>query len=102
MKLKPDMNFDLKSLIRNRKHLKIKQGVLYRKINQVNNKTKLQPLIPREHRERAIEGCQDQICHLGNDRTLKLWRDRLYFPGMQTDVLSNTNTYPRCLRRKSQ
>ena len=37
-KLKPDMDFDLKSIIILGKQMKTKQGVLYRKTIQINNK----------------------------------------------------------------
>ena len=39
---------------------------------------------------------------MGQDRVLDLLRDRFYWPGMHDDVVSYINSYPRCLRRKSQ
>ena len=49
-----------------------------------------------------MEGCHDQVGHLGQDRVLDLLRDRFYWPGMHADVVSYINSCPRCLRRKSQ
>ena len=49
-----------------------------------------------------MEGCHDQVGHLGQDRVLNLLRDRFYWPGMYVDVVSYINSCPRCLRRKSQ
>ena len=80
------MDFDLKNLIRMRKQLKLKQGVLFRKTAQINNQTKFQLILPSEHRERAIEGCHDHVGHFGKDSTLELLRNRFYLPGMQVNV----------------
>ena len=33
---------------------------------------------------------------------LELLRDQFYWPGTHTDVASYINSFPRCLRRKSQ
>ena len=49
-----------------------------------------------------MEGCHDQVGHLGQDRVLDLLRDRFYWSGMHVDVVSYINSCPRCLRRKSQ
>ena len=49
-----------------------------------------------------MEGCHDQVGHLGQDRVLDLLRDRFFWPGMYVDVVSYINSCPRCLRRKSQ
>ena len=49
-----------------------------------------------------MEGCHDKAGHLGQDRVLEFLRDQFYWPGMHTDVASYINSYPRCLRRKSQ
>ena len=49
-----------------------------------------------------MEGCHDQVGHLGQDRVLDLLRDRFYWPGMHADVVPYINSCPRCLRRKSQ
>ena len=59
-------------------------------------------VVPQAYRQRAIEGCHDQVGHLGQDRVLDLLRDRFYWPGMYVDVVSYINSFPRCLCRKSQ
>ena len=96
------MGSDLKSLIRIKKQLKVKQSVLYRKSTQPKKQTRLQLILPTEHGKRAIEGCHDKAGHLGKDRKLELPRDRIYWPSMETEVLSYINSSPRCLRRKAQ
>ena len=101
MKIKMGMPSELKALIRNRTQLTLKHGVLY-KNKRVNARTKQLLVVPQSYRQRAMEGCHDQVGHLGQDRVLDLLRDRFYWPGMHADVVSYINSCPRCLRRKSQ
>ena len=101
MKIKMGMLSELKALIRNRKHLVLKQGVLYKK-TKVNTRTQHLLVVPQAYRQRTIEGCHDQVGHLVQDRVLDLLRDRFYWPGMHVDVVSYINSCPRSLHRKSQ
>ena len=101
MKIKMGMPSELKALIRNRKHLILKKGVLYNK-TKVNAGIKHLLVVPKAYRQRAIEGCHDQVGPLGQDRVLDLLRDRFYRPGMHIDVVSDIKSCPRCLHRKSQ
>ena len=102
LKIQGDVPSELKPLIRLKKQLILKQGVLYRRITPVDAKSSLQLILPPSHHTKAIEGCHDQVGHLGQDRVLELLRDQVYWPGMHTDVASYLNSFPRCLRRKSQ
>ena len=102
LKIQGDMPSEMKALIRLKKQLILKQGVLYRRTTLVNAKSRLQLIFPPSHRTKAIEGCHDQVGHLGQDRVLELLRDQFYRPGMHTDVASYLNSCPRCLRRTSQ
>ena len=101
MKIKMELPSELKALIRNRNQLVLRQEVLYKK-TQVDTRTKHLLVVPQAYRERAIEGCHDQVGHLGQERVLDLLRDRFYWPGMHFDVVSYINSCPRCLCRKSQ
>ena len=101
MKITIGMPSELKALIRKRKLLTLKHGVLYKR-SKVDERTKHLLVVPPSHRQRALEGCHDQVGHLGQDRVLDLLRDRFYWPGMYVDVVSYINSCPRCLRRKSQ
>ena len=102
LKIQGDMPSELKALIRLKKQLLLKQGVLYRRVTPSDVKPRLQLILPPSHRNRAIEGCHDQVGHLGQDRVLELLRDRFYWPGMYIDVASYLNSCPRCLKRKFQ
>ena len=101
IKFNQDMSSDLKAFLRMRKQFKLKQGVLYRR-TQVNDKAKLQLVLPLSHRPKAMVGYHDQVGHLGQDRVLELLRDRFYWPGMHMDVASYINSWPRFIRRRSQ
>ena len=101
MKIRMGMPSELKALIRNRKLLTLKHGVLYKR-SKVDARTKHLLVVPPSHRQRALEGCHDQVGHLGQDMVLDLLRDRFYWPGMHVDVVSYINSCSRCLRRKSQ
>ena len=101
MKIKMGMPSEMKALIRNRTQLILKHGVLYKR-SRVNARTKHLLVVPQSYRQRAMEGCHDQVGHLGQDRVLDLLRDRFYWPGMHADVVSYINSCPRCLRIKSQ
>ena len=97
-----EMPSELKALIRIKKQLTLKQGVLYRRTTQVNSRTRLQLVLHPSHRTKAITGCHDQVGYLGQDRVLELLRDWFYWPRMHTDVTSYINSCPKCLRSKSQ
>ena len=66
------MPSELKALIRLKKQLILKQGFLYRRISLVDAKPRLQLILPPSHCNKAIEGCHDQVGHLGQDRVLEL------------------------------
>ena len=86
------MPSELKALIRVKRQLVLKQGILYRRTTQVHTKTQLQLVLPPAYCNKAIKGCHDQVGHLGQDRVLKLLRDWFYWPGMHTDVASYINS----------
>ena len=61
LKIKMEMPSDLKALIRIKKQLVLKQGVLYRRTTQVNRRTRFQLVLPPSFRTKAIAGCHDQV-----------------------------------------
>ena len=76
LKIQGDMLSELKALIRLKKQLKLKQGVLCRRVTPADAKPRLQLILPPSHHNKAIEGCHDQVGHLGQDRVLELLRDQ--------------------------
>ena len=69
------MPSELKALIRLKKQLLLKEGVLYRRVTPTDAKPRLQLILPPSHWNKTIEGCHDQVGHLGQDRVLELLRD---------------------------
>ena len=80
-------NEAFRSFLPEKNKLVIVKGVLYRK-RLCNNIIKFQLVLPEEYKKAALQGCHDQVGHLGHDRTLELLRDRyMYFwPGMTKEA----------------
>ena len=65
LKIMGGMPSELKTFIRLRLQLILKQGVLYRRTSQVDAKSRLQLIFPLSYHTKAIKGCHDQVGHLG-------------------------------------
>ena len=92
-------NEAFQSLLREKDKLVIVKGVLYRK-RLCDNIIKFQLVLPEEYRKAALQGCHDQVGHLGRDRTLELLRDRYFWPGMTKEASDYVAHCERCIRRK--
>ena len=94
----------VKSLLRIKKSLVLTKGILFRKSYTDNTSSKKiiwQLLVPKTHRHKAILGCHDDVGHQGRVRTLRLLRERFFWPGMQVEATQRVARCPRCLKRKS-
>ena len=63
---------------------------MYRKSFSDNNSSKKvlwQLVVPKTYRARALAGCHDDVGHQGRMRTLSLFRERFFWPGMQVAPL---------------
>ena len=78
LRIKMEMPSDLEAVIRIKKQLTLKQGVLYRRTTQVDTRTRLQLVLPPSFRTKTITGHHDQVGHLGQDRVLELLRNWFY------------------------
>ena len=95
---------EVKSLLRIRKSLKLVKDILYRKTYTDNSSFKKvlwQLVVPKAHRSRALAGCHDDVGHQGRMRTLSLFRERFFWPGMQTEAIQHILKCTRFLRRKT-
>lgn len=95
---------EVKQLIRIKKHLKLSDGVLYRKVFSDNTAAKevlWQLVMPTSLKDRALQGCHDHVGHQGRERTLCLLKERFYWPGMHGDCVAYVSSCKRCLRRKA-
>ena len=103
-KLQGKDSSEVKSFLRNKKSLKLVKDVLYRRSysdNSTSKKTLWQLVVPKLFRERALLGCHDDVGHQGILRTLSLFRERFYWPGMQEEATQHVLKCSRCLRRKT-
>ena len=95
---------EVKSLLRIRKSLKLVKDILYRKTytdNSSSKKIQWQLVVPKAYRSRALAGCHDDVGHQGRMRTLSLFRERYFWPGMQTEAMQHVLKCTRYLRRKT-
>lgn len=98
----PTNNLTKQDMIMKRqfKTLKIKRGILFRTVTE-NDETIEQLVLPHCYREQVLHGLHNDVGHPGRDRTMRLVRQRFYWPGMTTDVEKLIVNCDRCLRRKS-
>ena len=82
------------------KNLRMKRGLLFRVISEEDREIE-QLVIPLDHRDDILKSLHNDVGHPGKERTLRLLRDRFYWPGMTTSVEKWVTKCERCLRRKS-
>ena len=95
---------ELKTYLHQRTKLKLRAGVLYRYTEDWSrpDRSSMQLCLPPPFRKEALEGCHDNIGHLGLDRTLDLLRDRFYWPHLLDDAKNHVSTRRRCQLAKSK
>ena len=82
------------------KHLKMKRGILFRTVED-NGKEIEQLVVPYCYKEEILKGLHNDVGHPGQDRTIKLVRERFYWPGMGKEIAEYVERCERCIRRKS-
>ena len=82
-------------------HLFVQRGVLYRKVCETEEETH-QLVLPECYKEEVLRGLHDHVGHPGVERTVRLLRERFYWPGMYTDAETWVKGCDRCLRRKNK
>ena len=65
---------ELKAYLHQRHKVKLRNGVLYRKVDNSHrpDRNSMQLCLPKSYRKDALEGCHDNVGHFGLDRTLDL------------------------------
>jgi transposase InsO family protein len=81
-------------------HLVLKDGVLHRK-RISNGKSQLQLVLPLKYRERVFHDLHSDIGHMGRDRTISLFQDRFFWPGMCKFIEQEIKRCDRCIRANS-
>ena len=88
-------------LLKYRKDLFLKNGLLYQKVVLKNHSGPVfQFVLPRNCICKVILAFHDDNGHLGMERTLGLLQERFFWPKIAEDVHTHICTYDRCLRFK--
>jgi len=80
--------------------LELHQGVLYRD-SMVGNQSCKQLILPEALRDEVFRALHDDLGHQGRDRTTSLFKQRFYWPGMETFIRDKVAACDRCIRRKA-
>lgn len=91
---------DVNTYLRDWKKLVILNGVLYRK-SPVFGEERFQLVLPEGIQSEVFEALHDDLGHQGRDRTVSLFKERFYWPGMDADIARMVKNCPRCIRRKA-
>ena len=81
-------------------NLKLRRGVLFR-VTKDNDVDKWQLVLPRKFRTAVMKGLHDDVGHMGRDKTSELFRQRVYWPRMLTDIKLKLKSCERCFKRKT-
>ena len=92
---------ELRTYLREFKKMKIIDGLLYHLTTDDKNLKWQQLVIPRSHRTLAMAGVHEELCHSGYQATLKLARQRFFWPFMASTIEQKCKTCDRCIRRKA-
>jgi transposase InsO family protein len=88
------------ALLRQRDKLILKQGLLYRKVQDPQLGQLDQLVLPVNLKDSVIRSLHDQMGHQGLERTLQLIRKRCYWPGMHAEVEKWVKDCERCTLAK--
>ena len=96
---------EMKQFIRQWNRLLMRNGILYHKnefqeVNQSNRNT-IQLVLPKAFRKQALQGCHNDLGHLGIEQTIDLLRDQFYWPRMMEDTVRHIKQSERCLQFKA-
>ena len=94
-----ETSFAARKLLKERKLLSVKKGILTRTRNCAGEK-QTQLVLPKKYWNIALKYIHDEMGHLGRDRSLELLRERYFWCGMQKSVVEHITNCDRCLRRK--
>ena len=85
------------TLYRNRQNFELREGILYlRETPKDEPHDLLLFVVPKEHRQAAINGCHRDAGHQGQIRTRSLLSERFWWPGMERDMIRAVRGCTRC------
>ena len=89
------MSPELTRLNREAGKLAMKEGLLYRYSQRPSGDVVSQLVLPREFREMVMHAVHYDLGHIGQERTVDLLRDRLFWPRMVLQVEESSKTVAR-------
>ena len=92
-------SIEARKYLRNWKHLTLKEAVLFHRTS-IRGEPVDQVVLPRSAREIVFKALHDDMGHQGRDRTLSLFKERFYWPGMNANIALWVSRCDRCIRRK--
>ncbi|XP_070176175.1 uncharacterized protein [Littorina saxatilis] len=87
----------LRTLLQQHKKLFMEKGVLYRRVADSKGGHFEQLVLPSSLRQDVLVALHDNMGHQGYDRTMELLRQRVYWPGMFSDVKGYVTNCQRCV-----
>ena len=100
------MSPQLKSLLRHRDQLSLRDGILYNHRRIPIGTKKYEHLyrlaVPEQFRGHALRALHDDLGHLGRDRCLDVMQDRLWWPLGYVDMEKHVKKCERCMRVKGK
>ena len=90
-----------KVYVRNIERLKLVDGILYRFVTDDKGLDWQQLVIPCSHQNQAMEGLHDEMGHIGHQNTLRVARQRFFWPHMASAIENKCKRCERCMRRKA-
>ena len=97
-----DIHPELKIYIRQFPKLKLINNVLYRWVTDEKGMSWQQLVVPPSHRIHALTGLHNDISHAGLQTTMRLARQRVFWPYMMTSFEQHIKNCERCIRRKAR
>lgn len=91
---------DIVILLRDCNRLELHDDVLYRR-RQDKEHVSFQLVLPEELRPAVLTNLNENMGHMGVERTLDQVRSRFFWPRMASDVEKKIRTCNRCIRRKT-
>ena len=92
-----------KQYLRQYSHLVLFKGVLYRWVTPSKEDwNALQLVIPQSYQKKALQGCHDDIKHMGLEWMLALLGDQFYWPGTSKDAELHIVGCDQCIWFKSK
>ena len=87
--------------LRDWENLDIRDGVLYR-FSKFKGQTYKQLLLPENLRMEVFRALHDDLGHQGRDRTISLFKQRFFWPGMDAFIEDKIRKCQRCIARKTR